>query len=114
MVLKLIKSLYGLKQAPKTFFEKLKAGLLERGFIQSEMNKCLFMKRDMICVVYVDDTIFAGPDSNAIEEVITGLGVQNEEQRHTFELRDEGEVGDFLGIRIEKSNHIASHYHRQD
>ena len=105
MVLKLIKSLYGLKQAPKTFFEKLKAGLLERGFIQSEMDKCLFMKRDMICVVYVDDTIFAGPDSNAIEEVITGLGVQNEEQRHTFELRDEGEVGDFLGIRIEKSNH---------
>ena len=95
MVLKLIKSLYGLKQAPKTFFEKLKAGLLERGFIQSEMDKYLFMKRDMICVVYVDDTIFSGPDSNSIEEVITGLGVQNEEQRHTFELRDEGEVGDF-------------------
>lgn len=31
MVLKLIKSLYGLKQAPKTFFEKLKAGLLNVG-----------------------------------------------------------------------------------
>ena len=61
------------------------------------------MKRDMICVVYVDDTIFAGPDTKAIEEVIAGLGVQNDEQRHTFELRDEGEVGDFLGIRIEKS-----------
>ena len=79
MVLNLIKSLCGLKQAPKTFFEKLKAGLLERGFIQSEIDKCLFMKRDMICVVYVDDTIFAGPDTKAIEEVIAGLGVQNDE-----------------------------------
>ena len=35
--------------------------------------------------------------------MIAGLGFQNEEQRHIFELRDEGEVGYFLGIRIEKS-----------
>ena len=48
MVLKIIKSRYGLKQAPQKFFEKLKAELLERGYIQSEMNNCLFMKRDMI------------------------------------------------------------------
>ena len=56
----------------------------------------------MICVVYVDDTIIAGPDSAAIEELIHSLGVAKDEQRHTFELRDEGEVGDFLGIRIER------------
>ena len=35
-------------------------------------------------VVYVDDTVFSGPDTNAIEEVIAGLGVQNDEQWHTF------------------------------
>ena len=102
MVLKLLKSLYGLKQAPKTFFDKLKAGLLERGFTQSILDPCLFMKDQMMCVVYVDDTIIAGPDPKAIEDLITSLGVAKEEQRHTFELRDEGEVGDFLGIRIEK------------
>ena len=38
-----------------------------------------------------------------MEEVIDGLGVQNDEQRHIFQLRDEGDIGDFLGIRIEKS-----------
>ena len=108
-VLKLRMSLYGLKQAPKTFFDKLKAGLLERGFTQSSLDHCLFMKKDMICVVYVDDTIIAGPDSQAIEDLITSLGVTKDEQRHTFELRDEGEVGDFLGIRIEKcSQHSFS------
>ena len=58
------------------------------------------MKRGKSCVVNVDDTIFAGPNTDVIEELITGIGAQNDEQLHTFELRDEGEVGDFLGIRI--------------
>ena len=102
-VLKLITSLYGLKQAPRTFYEKLRAGLLERGFTQSNLDSCLFMKHNMICVVYVDDTIIAGPDSKEIEKFITSLGVTTDEQRHTFGLRDEGEVGDFLGIRITKT-----------
>jgi hypothetical protein len=102
MVLRLIKSLYGLKQAPKSFFDKLREGLIERGFTQSTLDPCLFMKKDMICVVYVDDTILTGPDAQAIEKVIKSLGIKKDDQMHTFELRDEGEVGDFLGIRIEK------------
>ena len=101
-VLKLNTSLYGLKQAPRTFFQKLKEGLQERGFTQSNHDPCLFMKKDMICVVYVDDTIIAGPDQKAINELIKTLGVKEAGQSHTFALRDEGEVGDFLGIRIEK------------
>ena len=47
----------------------------------------------------VDDTIFADPDSNTVEEVITGLEVQNEEQFYTFEISNEGEIGDYLEIR---------------
>jgi hypothetical protein len=101
-VLKLCKSLYGLKQAPKTFFDKLRAGLIERGFTPSNIDPCLFLKNNMICVVYVDDTILCGPDPQALEEEIIGLGVNNLEQRHSFQLRNEGEVGDFLGIRIQK------------
>lgn len=79
-VLRLRKSLYGLKQAPKTFFKKLRAGLIERGFTQSGIDPCLFMKKEMICVIYVDDTILCGPDINALEAEIKGLGVNNLEQ----------------------------------
>ena len=61
------------------------------------------MNKDMIYVVYVDDTIITGPDSVAIDKEIAGLGVSKDEQCHKFELRDKGEVGDFLGIRIEKA-----------
>ena len=35
--------------------------------------------------------------------MIKSLGISEEEQRHTFELRDEGKVDDFLSIRIEKT-----------
>ena len=100
--LRLIKSLYGLKQAPKTFFDKLKTGVERQGFQQSQMDACLFMKKNIICLVYVYDMISASPDSEAIECEITGLGVSIDKQRHQFQLSDEGEVGDFLGIRIEK------------
>jgi hypothetical protein len=102
LVLKLIKSLYGLRQAPRTFFEKLRDGLLERGYTQSIHDPCLFMKQGIICVIYVDDTIFAGADPTVLEEEIRLLGVSDTEQRHTFQLRNEGEVGAFLGIQITK------------
>jgi Reverse transcriptase (RNA-dependent DNA polymerase). len=69
-VLRLQKSLYGLKQAPKTFFDKLWEGLIERGFTPSKIDPCLFMKNNMICIIYVDDTILCGPDSNTLEAEI--------------------------------------------
>ena len=72
--------------------------MIERGFTASVHDPCLFMKEDMLVAVYVDDTIFVCPDPKKIDEVITSLGVRDSEQRHTFTLRDEGEVGDFLGI----------------
>ena len=68
----------------------------------SEHDACLFMKKDIICVVYVDDTILCGPNAEDIEREIKSLGVSDDEHRHSFQLRDEGEVGDFLGIRIAK------------
>jgi hypothetical protein len=103
-----LKSLYGLKKAPRTFYEKLRDGLLERGFTQSEIDPCLFMKRYCICVVYVDDTIFAGPDALLLEREIKSLGVKEDQCNRSFQLRDEGEVGDFLGIRIEKQKFLMS------
>ena len=74
-----IVSLYGLKQAPKAFYNKSKEGLIEIGFTTSTIHSCLFMKHNLIYVVYVDDTIFAGPDAQEIEKTIKRLGVSNDE-----------------------------------
>ena len=66
------------------------------------MDACLFMKKNTICLVYADDTILASPDSKTIEHEITELRVSTAKQGHQFQIREEGEVGDLLGIRIEK------------
>jgi len=39
---------------------------LEHGFEQSDFDPCLFMNNGIICVVYVDDTIFAGKDGEEL------------------------------------------------
>jgi Reverse transcriptase (RNA-dependent DNA polymerase) len=101
-VLKLKKSLYGLRQAPKTFYDKLRLGLLERGWQQSKIDPCLFMKPGMICVVYVDDTIIGALDITDINREILSLGILDKTKKHVFTLRNEGAVSDFLGIRIQQ------------
>ena len=101
-VLRLRKSLYGLRQAPRTFYEKLRSGLIERGWIQSQIDPCLFLKLGMICVVYVDDTIIGALHLTDINQEINSLGIFDVTRKHTFILRNEGEVGAFLGIQIKK------------
>ena len=93
-VLRLRKNLYGLRQAAMNWFEHLKAGLLTRGFRQSEVDPCLFIKDDMILLVYVDDTLIFAKHQNTIECLITSL-------RSEFDLTDEGDnVKQFLGVKI--------------
>jgi Reverse transcriptase (RNA-dependent DNA polymerase) len=91
-----------LRQAPKTFYDKLKQGLLERGWNQSQIDPCLFMKPGMICVVYVDDTIIGALDIADINREIDSLGIIDKTKKHVFTLRNEGAVSDFLGIRIQQ------------
>ena len=57
-VLKLNKSLYGQAEAARLWYEKLRNGLLERRFVMSKVDPCLFMSKTVICVVYVDYCIF--------------------------------------------------------
>jgi hypothetical protein len=46
-------------------------------------------------LIYVDDTIILGPKKEGIQEIITKL-------RSSFEIEDEGNIADYLGIKITK------------
>jgi hypothetical protein len=72
-VLKLKKSLYGLKQYPRNFFLHLKAKLEKVGLHQSKSDACLFISDMVICLVYVDDTLFYSPEQEYIDEIIAKL-----------------------------------------
>jgi hypothetical protein len=90
VILLLLKSMYGLKQVPRAFYEKLRYGLLERGFTQYDIDPCVYMNKYSMYVVYVDDTLFYGPDASLLGKEIKSLGVKEDECDHYFQLRDEG------------------------
>ena len=56
-LLKLKRSLYGLKQASMNWHCKLKTAFEDRGFVDSLSDPCVFILKEMILLVYVDDCI---------------------------------------------------------
>ena len=71
-VLKLKKNLYGLKDAALNWFKYLSDGLesKELQFNKSEIDQCVFLRNDLIVLVYVDDVILISRESSAIDKVI--------------------------------------------
>ena len=56
-LLKLKKYLYGLKNASLDWRNKLKDAFEGRGFVESLSDPCMFIPRDIIILLYVDDCI---------------------------------------------------------
>ena len=66
-VLKLCRSLYGLKQSPRNFYLHTKNELEKIGYVMSESDPCLFISKDNICLIYIDDTLFFSRLKETIE-----------------------------------------------
>ena len=92
-ILKLNKSLYGLHQSPLAWLDKLSAGLKARGFVTSEIDPCLFIALNIICIIYVDDCLFFAKEDTVIDQMIDNL-------HQDFELQPETDVTAFLGIQL--------------
>jgi hypothetical protein len=88
--------LYGLKQAGYNWFAKLRNGLLDQDFTQSNIDACVFFGKGCIVLTYVDDCIIVGDSIECIEALITSLhdGTEN------FILKDEGSIDKYLGVSI--------------
>jgi Reverse transcriptase (RNA-dependent DNA polymerase) len=93
--LKLKKSIYGLRQSPRNFFQHLKGKLKNAGLVSNpELDPCLFVSDKVICLVYVDDTLFFSPMEQYIDEVIQRL------RDDDMELEEESSVAGFLGVNM--------------
>ncbi|KAJ4771370.1 Retroelement pol polyprotein-like [Rhynchospora pubera] len=99
-VCRLRKSLYGLRQAPRMWFSKLTEALQVYGFTQSYADYSLFtMKKGdvfLAILVYVDDLVIAGNNSEAIVQFKQYLS-------RTFYMKDLGALKYFLGIEIARN-----------
>ena len=106
-ILKLNKSLYGLKQASYDWHEKLKEGFENRGLKPSEINPCLYMKKGMIVMTYVDDCIIVSNSMKEIDVFVDSL-IKGPEK---FVLTDKGDIDKFLRIDINHINKTSLEYH---
>ena len=94
---KLIKNLYGLKDAGRTWNHNLRAGLLKRGWKQSTIDECLFVKNGLLLILYVGDTCIISYDKKKIQSEIFSL-------KKGYDLTDEGELQDYIGTHFERSS----------
>jgi len=96
-ICKLYKSIYGLKQAPHAWYDKLSSFLLTLGFQQSKSDSSLFIysEKDIILflLVYVDDVLLTGNDSQVMSDIIRQLGVQ-------VSLKDLGDLHYFIEVEV--------------
>jgi len=99
--LRLKKNIYGTRSAGRTWNKHLHNGLVERGYKQSLVDHCVYYKGATVFLVYVDDGIYAGPDSAEIDELIASLG-KDDKCEITFKVTDEGEIDDYLGVKVER------------
>ena len=96
-LLKLKKNVYGLKDAGRTWHLHLKKGLTSRGFTPSLIDPCVFYKGKLILIVYVDDMICMCPTSKPIDDFLHDM------QKGGFSLTDQGDVNEYLGLKVTKS-----------
>ena len=72
-VYKLIKNLYGLKDAGRTWNHFIHKGLIARGWKRSSVDDCLYIKHNMLLIIYVDDACIISPSKQMIKNEIQSL-----------------------------------------
>nr|XP_040245163.1 uncharacterized mitochondrial protein AtMg00810-like [Aegilops tauschii subsp. strangulata] len=101
MVCRSRRSLYGLKQAPHAWFERFASVVTAAGFLPSDHDPTLFVHTSprgrTLLLVYVDDMIITGDDSDYIAFVKARLHDQ-------FLMTDLGPLCYFRGIEISSTS----------
>ena len=63
-VYKLVRNLYELKDAGRTWNQHLHKGLMRRGWKRSQIDECLYIKQDLLLILYIDDACIISPTPN--------------------------------------------------
>ena len=95
-LLKLKKYLYGLKNTSLNWNKNMKDAFEDRGFVESLSDPCVFISKDMIILVYVDNCILISKEDFTIKKFIDSMKYTPE----GFEFTEEGTMNEYLGADI--------------
>ena len=71
---------------------------LDRIFVVSKVDPCLFMSNNLICVVYVDDCLFWARSQSDIDNVMKSF--KKDDPSYNWEQSNGESMSEFLGIYI--------------
>lgn len=100
LVVRLRRSLYGLKQAGREWHTLLAATLREWGFVQSNIDVCMFAysrgsSKLWVVVWVIDDCVIADNDAALREEFVSWLGTR-------FPVEDKSELSWILHVKVSR------------
>jgi hypothetical protein len=102
--LKLKRNSYGLVQAPRNWFLKLSAIYPRLGFKHLKSDPCIFLRKDMITVLYTDDCPLYARNRKEIDTFVKTL--RND---YKLTLNDPDPIDDFLGIHFSHQENVELH-----
>ena len=77
--------------------QHLDKGLTELGYRKSKIDPCLYYQKGLIIIIYTDDCIMASKESYLLEAAVMELSKK-------FEITDEGEIDEYLGVKVHRNN----------
>ena len=108
-VLKLKSNYWGLSDTSLIWFEHWKKSLLERGFVPSKIDPCLFFKKVLILILYIDDACIFSTWKELIYDFVESLKWSNSKDKYKypysnggFDFTTEDLIEKFLGVEVSK------------
>ena len=94
-VAQLDKALYGLRDSPLLWYKEFSTTLEQHGLTKSSEEPCVFTTDKCLILFYVDDilVLYRKQDEESVEQLFAKLEAK-------YEMRSEGDVKWFLGIRV--------------
>ena len=81
--------------------------MTERGFVQSEVDPCVFYRSDAILLVYVDDCIILSKESKVVDSIVQSLATGQDPDNPTkkfskqYVLTNDGGIKNYLGVEVD-------------
>jgi hypothetical protein len=104
-VLNVENNIYGQKQSGRVWNKHLVSKLTSNaiGFTQSSIDECVFYQGRSMYVLYIDDSILAGPDESELNQIIEDM------KKAGLKLTVEDDISNFLKVQIERKTDGTIH-----